>query len=240
MKFNSKYFSFPPYISTNWANVIALHMNDDVLIISLVDGNMVEIPGLQEDTIDHIFAVHAEFLEQDSQRDLSNRPSPPNKIISSLSSLFDNSGDNTPFKIGFSAMDSFGSMLQHNPNQANSPELPKEILQKISAIAKIVGPENPDLLPKAEPHCNCMYCQIARAVTQEPVAKNESKTTEETPVSDAELTFCQWEIHPSGDKMYTVTNRLETSETYTVYLGEPVGCTCGKSGCEHILAVLQS
>lgn len=239
MKFNSKFFSFPPYISTSWSNVIAIHMNDDFLVVSLVDGNIIEIPGLGEEMIDLIFAAHAEYLEQEGNR--GSREASSNKMPGSIiSSLIDNSGENNPFRIGFSAMDGFGSMLQHNPSQANAPEIPREILDKISAVAKIVGPENQELLPKAEPHCNCMYCQIARAITHDaPQLKTEPKV-DEIPVSDSELKFCQWEINQSGDKMYTVTNRLETSETYTVYLGDPVGCTCGKSGCEHILAVLQS
>ena len=43
----------------------------------------------------------------------------------------------------------------------------------------------------------------------------------------------------TDEKMFTVTNRLDKNEKFNVYLGKPIGCTCGKEGCEHILAVLR-
>ena len=43
-----------------------------------------------------------------------------------------------------------------------------------------------------------------------------------------------------NDKLFTVINKLDQQEKYNVFLGEPVGCTCGKQGCEHMLAVLKS
>ena len=48
------------------------------------------------------------------------------------------------------------------------------------------------------------------------------------------------EITQTGDKLFTVVNKLDPQENYHVYLGHPVGCTCGKQGCEHILVVLKS
>lgn len=247
MKINSRIFSLPPYISTSWNNVVALHVKSNSLVVSLVDGDIIEIPGLQSELIDIIFAAHAAFMEYDIAREHGNHPSSPasNKISTLLSSLASSdatgAGENSAFRVGFSALDGFGSILQHNPAQANAPEIPKEILHKIGAIGKIVAPDDPAALPKAEPHCNCMYCQIARAITQEiPETEAEKKEQNDLPVSEEDLKFCQWDISQTSDKLFTVTNRLDMLEKYNVYLGEPVGCTCGKSGCEHLLAVLQS
>ena len=56
-------------------------------------------------------------------------------------------------------------MMQHNPSQADAPDIPPDILQKIGAITKIIAPtEEQVFLPKAEPNCNCFHCQIARSV----------------------------------------------------------------------------
>ena len=67
---------------------------------------------------------------------------------------------------------------------------------------------------------------------------NEREVEED--VRDDELQFEQWSISSAGDKLYNVVNRLDEQEKYRVYLGHPVGCTCGREGCEHILAVLKS
>ena len=60
------------------------------------------------------------------------------------------------------------------------------------------------------------------------------------PVPDAELSFQEWDIVQTGKDLFHVSSRLDPNEQYNVFLGNPVGCTCGKAGCEHILAVLKS
>ena len=105
------------------------------------------------------------------------------------------------------------------------------------AIAKIISPSEELLLPKSEPGCNCFFCQIARALNPE---LSSSHTTDEPAIADEELQFQQWDIKQTGEKLYSVINRLDEHEKYNVYLGHPIGCTCGKQGCEHILAVLKS
>ena len=143
-------------------------------------------------------------------------------------------------------METFGSSLLHNSAQANMPNLPEEVLNKIAAIAKIIAPGDIQNMPKPEPHCNCPHCQIARAIhSQSPEEIVEATPSilvqkEEEVISEQELTFQQWEITQTDNKLYSVANRLDLLEKYNVYLGEPVGCTCGISGCEHILAVLKS
>ena len=72
-----------------------------------------------------------------------------------------------------------------------------------------------------------------------PPAKPPALTQEEE-VTDRDLSFQQWAIEQTGDKLFCVTNKLDRLEKYNVFLGDPVGCTCGIQGCEHILAVLKS
>ena len=128
------------------------------------------------------------------------------------------------------------SAMQHDPSQSHSPDLPQEVLAKMSQIANVVIPDQVGTLPKAEPHCNCFYCQITRAIAK---AKGfEEPETEEIP--DEELEFNQWNIEQTGEDLFKVTSRIDETEQYSVFLGKPVGCTCGHEGCEHIIAVLKS
>ena len=84
-------------------------------------------------------------------------------------------------------------MLQHNPDQAQLPDLPQEIIEKIQAITQAMGfdPKHVNA-PKPEPHCNCMYCQIARAVYADSPSETEQEAEEE--VSLDELQFRNWDI----------------------------------------------
>jgi hypothetical protein len=237
MKINNKIFSIPPYISTHWGNVNTLSMKSNVLVVSTKDGEIVEIPNLDASSLENIFSYHASFMEQNSQDQ--------SKFMTPISQAMVHPGTmqrlDVPFRLGLNSVDDIGSVLQHNPSQANTPEIPQEILHKIVSITKIVSPEGIALMPKPEPSCNCVHCQIARALSQEivevtigePVAKEEE-------VSEADLVFEQWQITPTGNQLYSVVNKLDTNEKYNVFLGKPVGCTCGKTGCEHIVAVLKS
>ena len=106
-------------------------------------------------------------------------------------------------------------------------------------MGKVLGIDtNTFNIPEGNPNCNCPYCQISRAihgiehVNDSPVTDNE--------VTKDELTFREWNIDQKNDKLYSVTNPFNENEKYSVYLGDPIGCTCGKNNCEHILAVLKS
>jgi hypothetical protein len=68
----------------------------------------------------------------------------------------------------------------------------------------------------------------------------QTEDPQEEEIPDNELTFRDWDIRQTGDKLYTVTSRLDTSEQYNVFLGNPLGCTCGHDHCEHIKSVLES
>jgi hypothetical protein len=236
IKIDDKILSIPPYISTKWSNIAAIHMKGNVLVVTLNDGESINIPGLPEDIVDAIFSHHSTFLEKEPAKE-TNFGTPM---------FFGGPGEgaDSAFKLNFNSLENMGTAMQHNPAQADAPDLPPEILEKIAAISKIVRPDDPNLIPKAEPHCNCMHCQISRAIAKganddgkviEPVI---SSIEEEVKVED--LTFQQWDVKQAGDQLFTVTNRLDNVEHYNVFLGNPVGCTCGKQGCEHIIAVLKS
>lgn len=245
MKVTSKFISIPPYISTSWSQVYALYMQENRLVIRLTDGTTIQVPDLQQGEIEAVFTAHAAFTEGLSEENKSLRESFPSNFQraapnpSTLNSFLGQNNEVASMHFNLDNMESFSSALLHNPAQANMPDLPAEIVAKIAAIAKIIAPGEIQNMPKPEAHCNCPHCQIARAIHgTENQEKKELK--EEEIVDDLDLSFRQWEIVQTGDKLYSVTNCLDLLEKYSVYLGEPVGCTCGVSGCEHILAVLKS
>jgi hypothetical protein len=251
MKITQKILHLPPYISTSWDQIRALYLKEKELVVCLIDGVEIRIPGLNDEIIQAIFNAHSAYLE--GQQNLTQEqgmkfpfpqaaPNPPQAAHTP-------EGEATAaFRLGFGTnMDSFASAMHHNAAQANLPDLPKEVLGKISAIAKIIAPEDIQNVPKPEAHCNCVHCQIARAIHDQldPTTIESPQTLHireerEEAVSEEELKFQNWNISQIGDKLFSVVNRLDPQEKYSVFLGEPVGCTCGKAGCEHILAVLNS
>ncbi len=243
MKITSQILSIPPYISTSWKNIASLHMEDQathlILIVTLLNGTRIEVPHLDPAMADAIFTAHARYLEQDEK---SIAPKPFPKTPFSLPIINEQMITmEIPFKSGLADMSGFGTLLQHNSEQANTPDLPPDVLEKITVIAKSMGIDDPNAVPKPEPHCNCMRCQIARAMQAGVSDQDEKKgQNPEEIVSDEDLKFCDWKVEQSDDKLYIVTNPLDEKEQYNVFLGDPVGCTCGKSHCEHIHAVLKS
>lgn len=239
MKITPKIISIPPYISTSWQHVASIQMQNNFLVITLNSGAVVNIPNLPPESIEKVFAAHTAFLEKTDTAAL-----PHDSLANELEAL-SGADANNALRFGINLGDGVGTVMQHNPAMANAPDLPPEILERITAIAKAVAPDDVNILPKPEPQCNCIYCQLARAVRSslgDPIAmesQTEEKEPEEEIVSDQELTFCQWDIIQTGEKLYTVVNRLDSKEKYSVYLGHPVGCTCGKQGCDHVLAVLR-
>lgn len=226
MKINKHILSIPPYISTAWDNVSHLQMNSggDLEVI-LHNGTKVSIPNLSAANLEKIFAAHALSIES-APADGSD-----NHFGISLN----------PSGMVLSGMENFTGMMQHDPNQKDAPSLPSEILEKISEMGKAMGVDKDTFnIPEGDSNCNCPYCQISRAVHgQEHLYEREDNSLENE-VSKEELTFREWNITQKNDKLYEVTNPFEESEKYSVYLGDPIGCTCGKNNCEHILAVLKS
>jgi hypothetical protein len=230
MKINSKILSIPPYISTAWDNVFSLQFDtpSQHLVVLLKNGIQILIPHLTPDQLDVIFSFHSEFLEKSTKvSSLSlNSAAAPIGLI--------------PGTVGIGEFGRLTGLIQHDPNQKDAPPIPKEVLDKISHLANAMGmPPEAFRLLESEPHCNCPYCQLSRAISQDPIESEASGSIEEE-VSLQELKFREWDIEQAGEKLYNVSNPFDKGEHYQVYLGNPVGCTCGKNNCEHIVAVLNS
>ena len=138
MKITDKILSLPPYLSTSWKNILSIQVEPrpygHVLLIELMTGSKVEVPNLDSKIIEKIFSTHTVVLEKEGQ--FSRNPAAQTFAIP------------LPFPI-----EGLTSVLQHNPEQADTPPLPPEILEKIQSLKGIL-PE--DLSSqKAEPHCNC-------------------------------------------------------------------------------------
>jgi hypothetical protein len=237
MHINHIFFNLPPFVSTTWENVTSLHMRGGALVVTLTDGETITIPGLNQEVLENIFNSHAAYLQKHCNE--SAHAASPSHVFGPFLLGGGQISEDSPFKVGVDSLDNLGAALQHNPMQAATPDLPKEVLAKISAVAKIFAPDDAMTLPKPEPECNCMHCQIAKAI-QSGVCGHTGSQVEVEDVAPEDLIFRQWDINQTGEKLYSVINRLDSQEKYSVYLGHPVGCTCGKQGCEHILAVLKS
>jgi hypothetical protein len=233
MKINNKILKIPPYICTSWKNVESLFLEQENLIILLRDRSKIKIPNLDKKIITDIFDAHDNSLDYDENK--IETKTTPNKPFPSTGG-----GISLDFPLGASGLEALGSAMQHNPKQANSPNLPIEVLKKIAAISNVLGDEATSSIPKPESHCNCVHCQIARALHNiSPLSKEDLENTDEE-VTEEDLRFKLWDIKQIGEKLYTVTNPLDSNEQYQVFLGEPLGCTCGEKKCEHIRAVLNS
>lgn len=250
VKINEKLICIPPYISALWDQISFLQTEEDpetkqlVLCIHLSDGKIVRIPNLDPSLIEIAFASHLKHLEAPIQH-ISATEEPPKTLISLLQQLTGLSSDqlaNMPIRLGISGLpggiEGIETAFQHNPSNAHSPDVPPEVLEKMISMAKLVSNNDLGSFPKPEPHCNCMHCQIARAVHG--IEKKSETQDVEEPIQDEDLSFRTWDIEQQGDKLYCVSNPLDPKEKYSVYLGSPVGCTCGHSDCEHIKAVLYS
>jgi len=216
MKMTPQILSIPPYLSTAWKNISALHVRGQgQLVVVLQNGVQIEIPGLDKETLLAIFEAHSKYAERQD---------------SSSESLF---RLQLPLPSNGQVIDSLGPSMQHNPEQANLPPLPPPVLEKVALVAKAFGLEDTSVLPQSEPDCNCVFCQVVRTL------KNETPAPEEE-VVEADLHFCNWSVSQQGEKLYHVINPLDKTEQYDVFLGDPLGCTCGSKNCEHIKAVLNT
>lgn len=232
MKITDKILSIPPYISTSWKNIISLQVESrpfgHALLIELVTGSKVEIPNLDGPVIEQVFLTHATVLEEE---DKIKNASLLNTTIIPL-----------PFPNLEGLMPMFAPMLGHNPDQKESPPLPPPMLEKIANMAKDLLSEDASSLKLPEADCNCPHCQITRAIliNQGALGAEDGSLTIDEAVSDEDLKFRTWDIQPENDKLYCVTNPLDDKEQYHVFLGNPLGCSCGERNCEHIQAVLKS
>lgn len=243
VKISDKLICIPPYISTTWDQVCFLQSEHELenkkmtLILHLIDGKVVNIPNLDTSIIDIAFSAHTQHLEKSSTL-RETQPKGAQSLIPPILGISPDQMAAFQIRLGNAGgMEGLESAMQHNPAQANTPSLPKEIVEKIAAIAKILTNGDLNSFPKPEPHCNCVHCQVARSIHN--LDEIEEQKGEES-VTDEDLSFRSWQIIKTADNLYAVSNPIDPREHYSVYLGHPVGCTCGEEHCEHIRAVLTS
>lgn len=245
-KINSRLICIPPYISAQWNQISLIESLKDeaaqetILRLHLEDRSVVNIPNLDPKLIEIIFEEHARYLEtshsmQEEVQKIEDKLSPLFSMIQHLSKgtdiqiLASKSLGSTFVLPGIqSGHGSLEIALQHSPEHKDHPDLPAEILEKITETIQQIAESHAIAMPIPEPHCNCMHCQIGRALQSE----------EDEEVSDEDLQFHSWDVVQCGDQTYAVTNPIDPTEQFNVYLGTPLGCTCGKTNCEHIEAVL--
>ena len=246
MKIDHYIVSIPPYISTTWDHIRSISAKDGLLIISLNDGEIIRVPKLSEIDIENIFKAHAQWLDEDQLHHEASKDIMIDNSPLGMGTIVSDDGQTT-FSLslggfpGLPGIPGMGVALEHDAAQAAAPNLPKEVLERVGVIGKMMLPEGTDAIPHAEPHCNCYFCQIARAIQGEIASKaSPIGELEIENISDEDLNFCQWEVRPLGDQIFEVINRLDTFESYKVCLQPKMGCTCGQEGCEHLVAVLKS
>lgn len=252
VKIDEKLICIPPYISTTWEQVAFLQSEEIpethffTLVIHLLEGKEVRIPNLDASLIDIAFAAHIKFLEKrsssvsPSRQKTGEEPKTIGSLMQLLTGLSPDQLTNMPIRFGISGIEGLPGMevFQHNQNQATTPDMAPEVLEKIAGMIKIMTNAETASFPKPEPHCNCPHCQVARSIHG--LAKTEERASADQQVTEEDLKFRDWEIAKTGDQLYIVTNPLDPKEHYSVFLGTPIGCTCGQSHCEHIKAVLYS
>ncbi len=241
IKINEKIISIPPYISTTWSQIAALRMKGSRLSIVLKGGEAIDISHLEEEQILHIFSFHAAYLESS----LLEKKEESGLFSALVNKELPNFLSGSSLSISLGSIDGLSSIAQHDSKQANAPDLPPSVLAKIGEMAQIIFSWDDENQPRPEPHCNCFHCQIARAVENknscmELIENDFTVIHSEEEVTEEELQFQQWQIDPVKEQLYQVTNRLDTTESYHVFLGSPIGCTCGKKDCEHLIAVLKN
>ncbi|ANH78890.1 hypothetical protein [Candidatus Chlamydia sanziniae] len=244
VKINDQLICIPPYISARWSQIAFIESQEEegkgqtTLKLHLLDGKVISIPNLDQSIIDIAFHEHLLHLEtsqlthikEDSIRE--DEKVGMNMIMNILQQVTKGNDIQVLPKNFisplFAGTNPIEAILQHIPEHKDHSDAPADVLEKMAAVIRTLAGNNATLLPKPEPHCNCMHCQIGRVIYEE----------DHITVSDQDLVFRTWDIIQSGDKLYVVTNPLNPSEQFNVYLGTPIGCTCGESNCEHIKAVL--
>lgn len=255
MKINQKMLNIPPYISTSWKNITALYVdspqNKPILNITLLNGTCIQIPDLQACILEAVFSMHSQYLEQESKSHKEKTTLsqgflgmiPGIEFVNSSELLEDPASlqNLTTFlkTLGASfkgVLPGIDFLLQHSSQLAETPALSTDLLEHIFSFLKSLDDNSMlnGLLTKPEhPHCNCPYCQISRFAQNKELEELEE-------VSDKDLKFKTWDIQQTGDKLFAVTNPFDANEKYSVYIGDPLGCTCGEMRCKHIHAVLST
>lgn len=241
MKITPFLLSIPPHVSARWEYIQSLRVQENVLIVTLKDGSSCAIPGLTQEELSQIFTAFSSYAQQPEREESKH-----DEILKKdLSQLFE--GIKKGFsdfvqafaKTGVHSL-SFAKSLEHDPANAHLAPLLPDAKRRVEMLLQIVPEEEILSMPEPVQDCNCMYCQVQRLLREALFKKKHLGEEMGEPVDESELTFTEWTVEPLSDKLYAVRNKLNPQEEYRVFLGEPLGCTCGKANCEHILAVLRS
>lgn len=235
IKISPKGLSIPPYISTHWSKIQSLHLKGNALCISLQNGESLLIPNLPQEILRQIFQAHAFFLDQEI-------PSPvPLHGMEQLHSMFEQMTESS-IRLAIGSLDGMDMITQHNPSDRDAPDLPVELLEKVRNILDFIPPGKSLQIPQADPVCNCFHCQITRTLSQTQKQTTPIEISEEI-VKDDDLLFEEWDVRQMDAQQFSVTHKLNPEEAHTVFLGDPIECSCGqhgKKGCDHVLAVLRN
>lgn len=238
MKIGPNNLHLPPYISTSWDQIKSISADESTLTLVLSSGKEVQIPNLEAEDIIAIFEAHQQYLENEEEPVAKEKKSSPSSEIQDLFSGIQNLLKNfkgMPIQFGV-GVEGIENLFDNLPNEKPSPELVKQVKQ----MTKMMGINLEDL-PQPEPHSQSAYSQILRELQREKTATtpDHPDLPAEEEISETDISFQQWHVKKAGENLYDVVNKLNPNEVYQVYLGNPVGCTCGEKGCEHLLAVLR-
>lgn len=239
VKINDQLICIPPYISAHWNQISCIESVSDpsyetpVLKLHLINGQVISIPNLDVPLIETIFREHQLYLETSDNK----KSTKDNNQLSGLVSVLQQVSKDIDVQI-LSSSNLVSSLLsahpldmilQHIPEHKDYPDASPEILEKIASIIRMFPHSSVSSQIKPERHCNCLHCQVGRLIVEE---------EQEDEVSQEDLSFREWDVTQNEDHLYVVTNPLDPNEQFSVYLGSPIGCTCGQQNCEHIRAVL--
>ncbi len=230
IRITEKLLCLPPFLSTTWEQVRYLKLEIDkagheVLVICMSDGGIVRLLDINEKLLSAIFEGHLRFLEERAKASVVQH------ALGHFEQML------AHLKSGILTPENVADLLSHNAEHAGLPPLPKEVLDKITQVAHWITPQEASAMPHPEEGCNCVHCQIARTI-QEKVSSTDEMGGEEVKLE--ELSFRDWIVQEMGDKLYQVTNPDNPQDQYSVFLGSPIGCTCGMKDCEHIKTVLNT
>ncbi len=125
-----------------------------------------------------------------------------------------------------------GPFLEHDETLSDSSPLPEEVKERLRSLIQGLPKIEAQRLPPIHENCHCPHCQLMGLLV-EPELKEEE-------VSDEDLRFSTWITYPVSSSEVIVEHPYDKQQCYRVFLKNPVGCSCGETGCEHLKHVLRN
>jgi len=229
MAVTKRMLHLPPYISTSWENVIALHMEQDedsddpLLVVTLSGGVQICIPDLREEMVQDLFALHAQILTMSGAE------------ASEEALKF--TGDFHFARNPWEPREVLQMLMRHQPSLRDEPPMPQAIINKLQSIGQLL---DRDILKRLKPPlegCNCPFCQVHRAVLTD--LYDDEVTAEELPTAPPEEVHSgEWVIQSEDQSTFTVFAEHAPQTRFRVCLSDTISCTCGLPNCDHVKAVL--